>query len=90
MHCFSISTNSSLLQRKYIVKFATDGAVLTKTKNAVQGTMKLIPCDEHWKVSIESNAYKKLDKEITLYYYIGEEFKVLLFCFHAWKILKDP
>ena len=27
------------------IQFATDGAILTKTKNAVQGSMKIIPCD---------------------------------------------
>ena len=41
-----------ILQRKYFLKFATDGAVLTKTKNAVQGTMKLIPCDDNGKCGL--------------------------------------
>ena len=58
-------------QKKYILKFATDGAVLTKTKNAVQGTMKLIPADEHGKVWLEADVADYLEKEITLYYYIG-------------------
>ena len=55
----------------YILKFATDGAVLTKTKNAVQGTMKLIPSDEDGRVLIGNPDYSLLDKEFTLYYYIG-------------------
>ena len=60
------------LQQKYILKFATDGAILTKTKNAVQGCMKLIPCDGHWRVLVDHPAYEKLDKEMTLYYFIGK------------------
>ena len=48
-----------------------DGAILTKTKNAVQGNMKVIPCEENGRVSIKHPAYSQLDKEITLYYYIG-------------------
>ena len=55
----------------YIVKFATDGAVLTKTKNAVQGTMKIIPCDENGRADLTNPSVNKLDNEITLYYYIG-------------------
>ena len=64
-----VFTNYS--QRKYILKFATDGAVLTKTKNAVQGSMKLIPCDENGRDMVRHEFYSFLDKEITLYYYIG-------------------
>ena len=42
-----------------------------KTKNAVQGTMKMIPCNDNWRVMMNHDAYDKLDKEITLYYFIG-------------------
>ena len=49
-----------------------DGAVLTNTKNAVQGTMKLIPADSNGKVSYVETIPDYLDKEITLYYYIGK------------------
>ena len=66
-----ILIQTMFLQRKYILKFATDGAILTKTKNAVQGTMKLIPCDDKGKVMLSHPVYSKLDKEITLYYFIG-------------------
>ena len=61
-----------VLQPKYILKFATDGAILTKTKNAVQSSMKIIPCDVNGRVLINSNVYQELDKEITLYYFIGK------------------
>ena len=53
------------------MKFATDGAVLTNTKSAVQGSMKLIPADEHRKVLLTNDLPEYLDKEVTLYYYIG-------------------
>ena len=51
-----------------------DGAVLTKTKNAIQGTMKLIPCDGNGKAMVSNHVYSLLDKEITLYYFIGTKF----------------
>ena len=60
-----------MFQKRYLLKFATDGAVLTNTKNAVQGTMKLMPSDVNGKVSENDCVPEYLDKEITLYYYIG-------------------
>ena len=61
----SFEINFVFLQRKYLLKFATDGAVLTKTKNAVQGTMKLIPCDDN-SIVLDNYDYTDLEKEITL------------------------
>ena len=60
-----------IFQKKYILKFATDDAVLTNTKGAVQGTMKLIPADVNGKVLATDLVPSYLEKEITLYYYIG-------------------
>ena len=54
------------------MKFATDGAVLSNTKSAVQGTMKLIAADENGRVNIDSDLPHYFEKEITLYYYIGK------------------
>ena len=70
--CIFLQYCNTSFQQKYIIKFATDGAVLTKTKNAVQGTMKVIPCDGNGKVLLDCNVYRELDKEITLYYFIGQ------------------
>ena len=64
--------NHCSFQHKYILKFATDGAILTKTKNAVQGIMKIIPCDSDGRPLVTHHDYDKLDKEITLYYFIGK------------------
>ena len=46
--------DTCIFQRRYILKFAMDGAVLTNrsTKNAVQGSMKLIPADINGKVDV--------------------------------------
>ena len=63
---------SLIFQRRYILKFATDGAILTNTKGAVQGSMKLIPADINGKVIATDLVPSYLDKEITLYYYIGK------------------
>ena len=67
----------NIFQRKYIIKFATDGAVLTNTKSAVQGTMKLIPTDENGKISNDTTLVPYMEKEITLYYYIGKRLIVI-------------
>ena len=74
-HIFKLC--NAFLQRRYILKFATDGAVLTNrsTKNAVQGTMKLIPADCEGKVTVDSTVPEYLYKEITLYYYLGKSLK---------------
>ena len=61
------------LQRKYILKFSTDGAVLCNKKNGVQGTMRLIEVNDDGKAvpSSFSSLPDHLQKEICLYYYIG-------------------
>ena len=64
-------------QRRYIIKFATDGAVLTKTKSAVQGTIKIIPATVHGQVVDYKLVPYQLHKEITLFYYIGKYKKYL-------------
>ena len=75
-----------------MLKFATDGAVLTKTKNAVQGTMKLIPCDANGKAMVSHHVYSKCDKETTLYYFIGMIIRFIsplvwcLIMFVAWNL----
>ena len=69
---FRTVLNVLFFQRRYILKFATDGAILTNTKNAVQGTIKVIPCDLNGKVAYDENLPAYLDKEIVVYYYIGK------------------
>ena len=61
------------LQCRYILKFASDGAVITHTKNAVQATMKLIPADKYGKVDRSVTLPGYFEKEVILYYYIGKE-----------------
>ena len=63
-----------IFQRRYILKFATDGAVLTNTKNAVQAAIKLIPADSNGKIVVNETAPAYLDKEIMVYYFIGKYF----------------
>ena len=59
-------------QRRYILKFATDGAVLSNTKTAVQGTIKLIPADVNGKVDASNDVPEYIQKEVKVYYYIGK------------------
>ena len=74
MHIF-VHHYNSILQKRYILKFATDGAVLTNrsTKNAVQGSMRLIPANVDGKVDVNCQVPDYLEKEITLYYYLGRD-----------------
>ena len=60
-----------LFQRRYILKFSPDGAILSNTKSAVQGSMKLIPADREGRVLLNSSIPTYPEKEITLYYFIG-------------------
>ena len=60
-----------LFQPRYILKFSTDGAILSNIKSAVQGSMKLIPADREGRVLLNSSIPTYLKKEITLYYFIG-------------------
>ena len=58
-------------KRKYILKFATDGAVLNHNRNAVQATVKIIDVDENWKPHRETTLPEYLQREICVYYFIG-------------------
>ena len=60
-----------------MLKFATDGAVINKTRNGVQGTMKLIPATVDGHAATIENFPKHVGKEITLYYFIGKDAKNL-------------
>ena len=61
------------LQRKYIIKFCTDGAALCSKKNGVQGSMKFIQIDVNGKAipASASTLPNYFNREICLYYYIG-------------------
>ena len=41
-------------------------------KNAVQGVMKLIPADKDGKVLVPEGFPEYMEKELTLYYFIGK------------------
>ena len=58
-------------QRQYMVKFATDGAVLNHSRTAVQATVKIMDVDDQGKPLMESKLPKHLQKEICVCYYIG-------------------
>ena len=60
-----------------MVKFATDGAVLNRSRMAVQATVKLIDVDKNGKPLRESKLPKYLQKELCVYYYIGKNHQIL-------------
>ena len=53
------------------MKFSTDGAVLSNKRNAVQGSIKLIDVDDDGRPLTNTNLPEYLQKEITMYYYLG-------------------
>ena len=58
-------------QRRYMIKFSTDGAVLSNHRGAVQGTVKLIDVNARGKPIPDSQLAPHLQKEVTVYYYVG-------------------
>ena len=65
--------NHIFFQRKYILKFSTDGAQLNNNQTAVQATVKLIDVDEEGKPLTESALPEYLQREICVYYFIGNK-----------------
>ena len=55
-----------------MIKFSTDGAVLTRKRMGVQGTIKLIDLDPDGKPNLPSTLPDYMQKEICVYYYIGQ------------------
>ena len=53
------------------MKYSTDGAVLSNKRNAVQGTIKIIDVDDDGRPLPETELPQYLQKEITMYYYLG-------------------
>ena len=73
-----------LFQKKYILKFSTDGALLTNKKNAVQGTIRIYQVDDQWIPIPKGTLPKYFEQEIPVYYYIGT-FNLLIFFLLFWK-----
>ena len=55
-----------------MIKFSTDGAVLSNKRNAVQGTIKLIDVNREGKPLPTSQLPEYLQTEICVYLYLGE------------------
>ena len=56
-----------------MLKISSDGAVLTKKKHGVTGTLRVLEVDEDGKPLLKSCLPKRFNKEILLFYYIGLE-----------------
>ena len=54
-----------------MIKISTDGAILTKKKHAVQGTIRIIQVDDNNQPVKNSTLPDRFNKEILLFYYIG-------------------
>ena len=55
-----------------MIKFATDGAVLSNSTSNVQGTIKVIPVDDSFKPIPKGKLPAPFHEEIRIYYYIGK------------------
>ena len=54
-----------------MIKFCTDGAILNSTRNAVQATVKIIDVDIDGKPLRYTQLPQHLQKEICVYYFLG-------------------
>ena len=54
-----------------MLKISTDGAVLTKKKHGVQGTLRVLEVDDNDKPVLQSTFPERFKKEILLFYYVG-------------------
>ena len=54
-----------------MIKIATDGAVLTNKKHAVQGSIKVLEVNADNKVIIKNSLPERVKGEIPLFYYVG-------------------
>ena len=54
-----------------MLKISSDGAVLTKKKHGVQGTIRVLQVDASGKPLQKSTLPLRFQKEILLFYYIG-------------------
>ena len=60
-----------------MIKISTDGAILTKKKHAVQGTIRIMQVDQNKKPVHKSTLPDRFNKEILLFYYIGKKLYML-------------
>ena len=54
-----------------MLKISTDGAILTKKKHGVQGTIRVLQVDDDGKPLLACTLPQRLQKEILLFYYVG-------------------
>ena len=59
------------MQRKYILKFSTDGSSLTQAKGAVQSCIRLIDVGANGKPLVPSDLPLSLQQEILVLHYMG-------------------
>ena len=60
-----------LFQKRYMLKFSTDGAMLTNKKNTVQGTIQIFQVKDGWIPIMKGSLPKYLNQELPVYYFIG-------------------
>ena len=61
-----------------MLKISSDGAVLTKKKHGVTGTLRVLEVDGSGKPVLNSTLPKRFNKELLLFYYIGN--KLMYYC----------
>ena len=58
-----------------MLKISSDGAVLTKKKHGVQGTIRVLEVDDQGRPILKSSLPARFNKEILLFYYIGSQIR---------------
>ena len=65
---------ATIFQKRYMLKFSTDGSMLTNKRNAVQGAVRVFQVDDEWKPIQKGTLPKYLNQELPVYYYLGKYF----------------
>ena len=58
--------------KRYFLKFSTDGARLTNHYTGVQGTIRLLDVDDDGKVIVPSRLPGRFHREVCVFYFIGK------------------
>ena len=55
-----------------MLKFRTDGAMLTNKKNAVQGTIRIFQVEKDWIPIVKGSLPNYFNQELPVYYFISK------------------
>ena len=75
--------------RRYYIKFSTDGAKLTKHFTGVQGTIWVMDVDDDLRVQFPTRLPGRFHREICVFYFLGMNTKIFIIYEAALEVLKE-